>query len=174
MNRTERLQEVLRLDGIAAAARNRAQEHRAALTDDARAELEREGSAPTWRVSDIGTITLPVSKEEPFVFNETAFLAWCKERHPDQIEHIERVRGAFQASLLAGAFIEEGDVVDGQSGEILPGVAVRPGGQPRSLTIRATPEARAVFDAIGARMLDDLLAGSAEPVGHLEVAEVTQ
>lgn len=162
MNRTERLQEVLRLEGLAVAARNRAQEHRAALTEDARAELEREGAAPTWRVSDIGTITLPVSKEQPFVFNEAVFLAWCKERHPDQVEHVERVRGAFQASLLSGAFIEEGDVVDGQSGEIVPGVAVRPGGQPQALTIRATPEARALFEADGARLLDDLLAIPAE------------
>lgn len=172
MNRTERLQEVLRLDGIASAARNRAQEHRAALTDDARAEFEREGAAPTWRVADIGTITLPVSKEEPFVVNSTTFLAWCKERYPDQVEHIEQVRGAFQASLLAGAFVEEGDVVDGQSGEIVPGLAVRPGGLPRSLTIRATPEARAVFDAIGARLLDDLLATPAEPAGELDASEL--
>jgi hypothetical protein len=172
MNRTERLQHVLRLEGIAAAARDRAQQHRAALTDDARAELEREGAAPTWRVTDIGTITLPVSKEQPFVADPARFLDWCKQRHPDQVEHIEQVRGAFQASLLAEAFIEEGDVIDGSTGEVMPGVSVRPGGLPQALTIRATPEARAVFAAVGARLLDDLLTDP-EPVGHLEPSEVS-
>jgi hypothetical protein len=172
MNRTERLQEVLRLEGIATAALNRAQEHRAAFDLAARTELEEEGSAPSWRVSDLGIITLPVSKQTPFVDNAITFLAWVKDRYPEKVEKLERVSAAFQAALLAKAFIEEGGVVDGATGEVIPGVSVRPGGVPKSLSITPTPEARAVFDAIGERLLDDLLADP-EPVGHLEPSEVS-
>lgn len=174
MNRTEHLQEVLRLEGLADAARQRAQDHRDALAADARDELDREGAAPTWRVSDIGTITLPVSQPTPFVHHPAAFLAWCKQRYPDAIEHIEQVRGSFQTALLAGALLEEGEVIDGGTGEVIPGVSVRPGGVPKALTIRATPEAKAVFAAIGARLLDDLLAGPDEPVGHLDAAQLVE
>jgi hypothetical protein len=172
MNRTERLQEVLRLEGIASAAMARSAEHRQALAVAARAELEREGAAPTWRVTDIGAITLPVSKEEPFVAAPDLFLAYCRERYPDAVERIEQVRPSFQEALFRMAILEEGDVVDGGSGEVVPGVAIRPGGVPRSLSIRPTPEAKAVYAAAGAQLLDTLLAPPAEPVGHLEPSEV--
>src|SRR4051812_35331628 len=100
MSRFDRVREVLRLEGLATAAKTRAGEHRQALEDDARAELAREGAAPTWRITDVGTITLPVTAAGLVVDNPAAVLAWCKERHPEQIETVELVRSAYLAALL--------------------------------------------------------------------------
>lgn len=172
MNRTERLQEVLRLEGLAAAASTRARTYRDELAVEARDELAREGSAPTWRVPDLATITLAVSTETPYVADEAALLAWCKDRYPERVETVEQVKGAFRARLLVDAIVAGEGVIDGTTGEVVPGVGVHPGGQPRSLTIRPSHAARAVFAAMGERMLDDLLAPPAEPQGHLDMADL--
>lgn len=172
MNRTERLQEVLRLEGLAAAASARARTYRDELSVEARDELAREGSAPTWRIPDLATITLAVSKETPYILDDHLFLTWCKQRYPDQVETVEQVRGAFRAQLLVDAIVSGDAVVDGGTGEVVPGAAVRPGGQPQSLTIRPSQAARAVYEAMGERTLEDLLAGPSEPQGHLDMADL--
>lgn len=172
MNRTERLQEVLRLEGLAAAANARAKTYREELSLEARDELTREGSAPTWRIPDLATITLAVSKETPYVLDEHLLLQWCKQRYPEHVETIEQVKGAFRQRLLVDAIVSGDSVVDGGSGEVVPGLAVRPGGQPQSLTIRPSQAARVVYAAMGERTLEDLLAPPAEPQGHLETADL--
>lgn len=172
MNRTERLQEVLRLEGLAAAANARAMTHREQLAFEARDELAREGSAPTWRVPDLATITLAVSKETPYVRDEHLLLQWCKQRYPEQVETVEQVRGAFRQRLLVEAIVSDDTVIDAAIGEVVPGVAVRPGGVPQSLTIRASHAARAVYAAMGERTLEDIDAGEAEPQGHLDMADL--
>jgi hypothetical protein len=69
--------------------------------------------------------------------------------------------------------IVAGDVaVDDITGEVVPGVAVRPGGVPQSLTIRASYAARAVYAAMGERALEEMDAGEAEPQGHLDMADL--
>lgn len=172
MNRTERLQEVLRLEGLAAAATARAKTYREELAFEARDELAREGSAPTWRIQDLATITLAVSKETPYILDEHLLLTWCKQRYPEHVEAVEQVKGAFRARLLVDAVISGDSVVDGATGEVVPGAAVRPGGQPQSLTIRPSQAARTVFAAMGERTLEDILAGPDEPQGHLDVADL--
>jgi hypothetical protein len=162
MNRTERLQEVLRLEGLAAAASARARVYRDELSLEARDELAREGSAPTWRVPDLATITLAVSKETPYVADDWLLLQWCKDRYPDQVETVEQVRGTFRSSLLVSGIISGESVVDSLTGEVVPGLAVRPGGVAQSLTIRPSHAAKEVFAAIGERLLDDVLAAPLE------------
>lgn len=161
MNRTERLQEVLRLEGLAAAANARAKAHRDELSLEARAELDREGSAPTWRLPDLATISLAVSKETPFVADDWQLLQWCKDRHPDQVETVEQVRGTFRSSLLVTGIISGESVVDNLTGEVVPGLAVRVGGIAQSLTIRPSHAAKALFAEMGERTLAELLT----PVG---------
>ena len=158
MNRAERLQELLRLEGIAAAARERAAEHRAVINADACAEYEREGAAPTYRHPDLATIILPLSKETPFVEDAALFVKWCQERYPSEVVVAPTVRPVFQAALLKRVQPLGEAVVDPATGEEIPGLGVRPGGVPKALTIRPTPEAEAVFAAIGRRDLEDLLA----------------
>lgn len=157
MNRTERLQEVLKLEGIAAAATTRAQYYREELAFDARDELAREGSAPTWRMPDLATVTLAVSKEVPYVKDEDALLKWCKTQYPDHVETVEKVLSSFRAHLLVRSIVSGDTVVDENTGEIIPGLGVRPGGQPGSLSIRASHAARAVFTALGEKALEDIL-----------------
>lgn len=166
MNRMERLREVLRLEALAAAANARAQVHREELTVEARAEFVREGTAPSWRDPDLATITLGVSHETLYVTNEVALLEWVADRYPDQVVTVEQVRPVFRTQLLDEAVIDSGDAVDITTGEVIRGVAVRPGGVAGSLTIRPTHDARIVFTAIGERMLDDLLAPT--PVEYAE------
>lgn len=173
MNRTERLQEVLRLEGLAAAANARAKTYRDELSLEARDELAREGSAPTWRVQDLATITLAVSKETPYVLDEHLLLQWCKDRYPDQVETVEQVRGSFRARLLVEGIVSGDAVIDGATGEVVPGAAVRPGGVPQSLTIRASHAARTVYAAMGERTLEEVLASDPEPQGHLDMADLT-
>jgi hypothetical protein len=158
VNRSDRLQEVLRLEGIATAARTRAADHRAALNAEACAEFEQHGTAPTWRLADLGTIILPVSKETPAVRDPAALVEWCRDRHPTEVETLAQIRPAFQHALLKRAQPDGDVVVDPVTGEIIPGLCVRPGGIPKALTIRPTPEAEAVYATFGHRLLDEMLA----------------
>jgi hypothetical protein len=170
MNRAERLQELLRLEGLIAAAKERVTDHRVALNAEAAGEYEREGMAPTWRWPDLGTVILPVSKETTVVSDPEALVKWCRERYPTEVETLAQIRPAFQVALLQRCRGDAGGdyVVDMATGELVPGLAVRPGGVPKALTIRPTPEATALFAAVGRQTLDGLF----EPVGHLEAAEV--
>jgi hypothetical protein len=156
------LTEVLRLEGVAAAATARALVYRNELTTEARAELEREGSAPTWRIPDMATISLGVSKEAVYVSNEVALLEWVTDRYPDQVVTVEQVRLVFRNRLLDEAIINGNNAVDKTTGEIIRGVAVRAGGVAGSLSIRPTHEAQIVFEAIGERTLDELLAPNSD------------
>lgn len=165
MNRVERLQELLRLDGLIAAAKDRVSEHRVALSTEAGGEYEREGMAPTWRWPDLCTVILPISKETPVVTDAEALVDWCRERYPSELETFVRIRPAFQDALLRRGQPVGESVMDPATGEAIPGMGVRPGGIPKALTIRATPEATALFAAVGRQMLDDLMATADIPGG---------
>jgi hypothetical protein len=153
-SRAERIQEILRLEGIAAAARLRAEAHRDALTAEARAELA-SGIAPTWRIADVGTITLPVGKAGPLVDNPAALLAWCQERYPTEVENIttRQIRAAFQGALLRRVLVDEDRVVDPDTGEIVPGLTWSPGGQPKALSFRIDSQVKALFAAAGDELI---------------------
>ncbi|MGW4467500.1 hypothetical protein [Micromonospora sp. NPDC004704] len=172
MTRVERVQEILRLEGLADAATKRAKEVRAALDTEARAELEEQGTAPSWRMRDIGTVALPLSKEAPVISDIDALLAWCKERYPTEVEAREQIRAAFQTALLTRVACAGDVVVDPETGEVVPGMAVRAGGMPRTLTITASRDAKAVFAAAGQQMLEELLALAGEVPGHLDPSDV--
>lgn len=160
MNRSDRLQQILRLEALAAAAKTAAADHRAELNAEAAAEFEREGTAPTWRLQDLGTVTLPVSKEAAYVAAPQAFVEWVTARYPSEVETIAQVRPAFQAALFARLHLEGSSAVDTATGEEVPGLAVRPGGIPKSLSIRASAEASAVFAEAGRQDLERLLGGA--------------
>jgi hypothetical protein len=156
MNRTDRIREVLRLEGLAAAARRRADEHREHLAAEARAELEQQGTAPSWRLPDIGTVTLPLSKLTPVVADPAKLVAWAQQRYPTEVETIHQVRAAFQGALLARVLCDEDLVVDPDTGEAIPGLTVRPGGTPGQLTIRASRDVKDVYLALGESVLEAL------------------
>lgn len=157
-SRLDRVREVLRLEGLAAAATARAAAVRAVLGEEARAELAREGTAPSWRMPDIGTVALPLSKEAVVVDGPEALLRWVKERHPEQIRTTEEVWPAFVAHLLASCTVAGDVAVDPKTGEAVPGLAVRKGGEPKALSITAAKDVKATFAAYGAALLDEVLA----------------
>lgn len=168
MNRSERLQELLRLDGLIAAAKERATEHRVALGAEAAGEYEREGMAPTWRWPDLGTVILPISKETPAIADPEALVEWCRLRYPSELETFVRIRPAFQDALLKRAQPVGESAMDPATGEAIPGLSVRPGGIPKALTIRATPEATALFAAVGRQMLDELMPATADETAGVQ------
>lgn len=156
MNRTDRVREVLRLEGLAAAAVARAGAHRAELDREAREELAREGTAPSWRLPDIGTVALPISKEAPVISDVGALLKWVEVRHPSEVETVRQVRVAFQAALLKRVDCDGEVVLDPETGEVIPGMTVRPGGMPKTLTITASRDVKDAFAIGGGRLLDYL------------------
>lgn len=158
MNRAEATRQVLLLEAAAAQLKERAKALRSGLDADARAELAEQGTAPTWRL-DIGTWSLPVSKEAAYVADEDAFLAWVNRFHGSEIELIKRVRPAFVSALLAECMGDEGGAVWMREGALVPGLAMRPGGQPRALTFRPAGDAAAVADQHAEQLVKEVTAG---------------
>lgn len=156
MSRADRVSEVLRLEGLAAAANARAAAYREQLQTEAVNELRREGAAPTWRIGDVGTITLPTSTEGVVVTDAAALLAWCKERYPTEVETVEQVRASFQKALLGRLLRSDGLAVDGETGEVVPGLTVRPAGQPKTIQFRIENDTKSLYVKHGEQLLDQL------------------
>lgn len=161
VSRLDRVREILRLEGLAAAASARAADVRSSLDAEARAEFSREGTAPSWRMTDIGNVVLPLSKEAVVVDGPGALLRWVKERHPEQIRTTEEIWPAFVTHLLASCTVAGDVAVDPKTGEAVPGLTVRKGGEPKTLSITAAKDVKATFAAYGAALLDDILISEA-------------
>lgn len=146
-NRADVVKGVLLWEGVEKAAKKKAAALREQLNADARSEYEEQGTAPTWRLPDIGTVILPLTTETPYIADIEAFTKWTKERHPEQVEHIEQLRTTFVAALLARVELDDGQVIDTTTGEIVPGIGVREGGLPKSLSITPGKTARLLIAA---------------------------
>lgn len=157
MNRLEATQQVLLLEAAAAQLRERAKAVRLELDADARHEFEEQGAAPTWRLADLGTWSLPVSNEAPYVADPAALAEWVKRRYPSEIREV--VNPAFQSALLQRLRPLGDGVYDPATGEAIPGLGVRPGGQPLSLRFKANGDALAVADQVGAKLAGQILDG---------------
>lgn len=171
MNRQEAVEAIVWLDALAAQARTEAAKYRADLLADARAEFEEQGTAPTWRIPDVATVAASVSHASVYVCDETAFTRWVAARYPTEVETIERVRAAWQAGFLVRALGSVGIVNDPETGEVVPGLAIRPGGQFAGVSIRPTAAAKEVFTALADAGLRQL-AASASPNVPVVLAEL--
>lgn len=163
MNRAEMTRMILTWEAVAARAQTMAAELRIQLDTAARAELEEQGTAPTWRMPDLATVTLPVSKPSVVVADQTALTKWAALRLPGEVELA--IRPASLRALLRQVDAD-GDLIylrDG--GEVVPGLEVRPGGQPKALSIRADPAGMAQISAEADDIMAALAAALAEPVG---------
>lgn len=155
MNRAEMTRRVLLLEAAAQQLTERARAIRDDLNADARAEYEEQGSAQTWRF-DIGTWSQGISKEAPTVDNPTTWAAWVKRRHPDAV--VEVVNPPFQKALLASLETLGEVVIEPDTGEIVPGLGVRPGGVPLSLRFKPSGDALAVADQEAGVLVDQVAA----------------
>jgi len=144
MNRAEKSKAILLYDQLAAAAKAKSAHLRGELEADARTEYEQQGMAPTWRMPDVGTVILPIASQQIVVADEDKLIAWVADRDPAMVESIQRVNGTHLVGILSHA-VAEGDVAcDPRTGEVIPGLAVRAGGQPMALSIRPSSDARAI------------------------------
>lgn len=157
MNRADTVKAIVWLEQVAAAAAAEAAKRRDELLADAADEYQQHGSIPTYRLPDLGTVSLSVSQAAVVVSDESAFADWVGERHPNQV--VPKVRPAWQRQFLARLHCDEGIVTD-DDGEVIPGLVVRPGGQPRYVAIRPSNEAIAAFSASAGEGLRQLAASS--------------
>jgi hypothetical protein len=146
VNRSAVTQAVVWLDAIAAKAKAERDRLREQLDADAYAEFREQGTAPTWRIPDVATVSASVSKQSVSVADEVAFAEWVTERYPDAVETVTRVRDSWrQAFLDRHVEVAGEDMADTATGEVVPGVKVRPGGRFLGVSIRASAEAKQVF-----------------------------
>jgi hypothetical protein len=168
VNRQDLITRTLMLEQVAAEARARAAKLREELAADARAELAEQGTAPTWRIPDIGTVTLPVSKETVYVSDEQALLEWVKAQPGDPtdvIETVERLKPWYVHDLLTLVEgIAEDVVIEPDTGESIPGLRMRPGGVPGSLSFRPSRDAQAVARAAAEKLVGDIELALGGPV----------
>ena len=168
MNRTDLIKAIVWLDQLVAQAKAESSKLRLELMADARAEFEEQGTAPTWRIPDLATVAAAVSHSTAYVADEPAFTAWVAKRYPTEIER--RVRPVFTELVLKSANVD-GTLVSYEDGEVVPGLAVRPGGEFAGVSIRATREAKEVFSALASHGLREL-AAHASPVVPVVLAEL--
>lgn len=168
MSRADMVKNILVLEEFAAEAKKLAAAQRLLLDEQARTELAEQGTAATWRLADIATVVLPLSKQKIEVSNGDQLLGWVQHRHPGEVETVTttRVRASFITVLTGGTALKvDGDVVvDPDTGEIVPGLSVRKGGVPGTLRITAEPGVKAVVGAAVAEMLGTAHAAIAGPV----------
>jgi hypothetical protein len=165
VNRADLTRQVLLYDQLAAAAKAKAAEARAALDEQAREELSSQGMAPTWRLPDVGTISLPVSQESVYIADGNAFMDWLERNQPAAIDRIRAVNPQWQAKLEKTFAIAGDAVVDPATGEVVPGYGVRRGGLPMALRIVPSGDARAMARQYAEGLLerfDATLTGEAE------------
>lgn len=170
MNRAEVIRQIFLWDRVAAQAKARAGRFRAMLQAEANAEFEEQGTAPTWRLPEIASVVLPVTHTSAVVRDEKALAKWVSVRRPDEVEM--RVRSSYVEALRKGARIE-GDVVMDKEGTVIPGMAVEPGGVPRSVTLTPEAGAKVVATEAADRVLDAVAASlDLPPVPEPAEAEV--
>jgi hypothetical protein len=115
----------------------------------------------TLRFQDVGTWTLPLSQQAVYVCDEAALLAWVKADSGDLgevVETVERLKPWYVGDLLRLVRVEDGQVFD-DLGTIVPGLAIRPGGVPGTLSFRADPLAKELAGKAAGKLVDELAAG---------------
>jgi hypothetical protein len=163
MTRAEITRQILTWEAVATRAQAVAAELRTQLADAARKELVEQGTAPTWRMPDLAVVTLPVSKPAVVVADQVALTQWAANHRPDEVELA--IRPASLKALLRQVEAD-GDVVYlPGDGEIVPGLEPSPGGQPKSLMIRADPAGAAQIGADADDIMTAIAAALAEPAG---------
>ena len=152
MNRSDLVQRIIFLDQVEKQIKAESQALRSVLMLDAKAEYEEQGAAPTWRMPDLATVATAVTHTSVSVADEAAFRAWVAKRYPEEVYTVSRVREAWQAAFL-GALSEDFDPV---TGEVIPGLRVKEGGEFSGISIRATAAAKELFGMLAANALGEL------------------
>ena len=109
----------------------------------------------------VATIPLSFSRDGFRVENPTAFVDYVEKVQPLAIR--KTVDANWQRTYLAGLTNVDGEAVDPETGEVVPGLGAVPGGVPKSYSVRYANFGRdAMLEAIGRGELGNLLAGGDE------------
>lgn len=159
MNREQKTKAIVMLDALAGEAKRKSAAIRAELEDEARAEYDREGNAPTWRFPNLGRVVLPLTEQRVVVDDSTELLTWVAVNHPEQVqvETREAVRPAFVTWLCQHAQ-PDGEVAH-IDGEVIPGLRATVGGQPKSLAITPDRATKTLLGEVAEQGLLHLAAG---------------
>jgi hypothetical protein len=151
MNRADLIRQILLWERVAEQATARAAAFRQQLQADANAEFDEQGTAPSWRLPDVAQVVLPVSRTAPVVRDHETLAKWVNLTRPAEVEL--RVRPAYVKALRDGARVD-GNVVTDREGTVIPGMEVRPGGNPGSVTLTPEAPAREAAAEAAGRVLD--------------------
>lgn len=127
--------------------------YRAALTAQAEAEY-RQGTAATWRIPGIGTVSTSIVNDAVVVDDEAALLAWVEKHEPDHVETRKQVAAVYLNALLKNARIDEetGALVNA-AGDPVPGLKLVPGGQFKGISFLFADGAKAAYADVAADAL---------------------
>lgn len=153
MNRQQTLQALAWLQQISARAKAEADNLKQQLADEARAEFEEQGTAPTWRFPDVGRVSTAVSRPAVSVSDEEAFTKWVRARYAHECEVVTRVKPAWQADFLERVSASADVACDPDTAEVVPGLTIRRGGTFVGVSVTFEPAAKAVFAAVADKAL---------------------
>ena len=121
----------------------------------------------------VGNITLPEGKPTDQTVDEAALFEWAEENGGIDVEEIpateartvKRLRQSWLADKIKNAIEgDDGELIDVETGEAIPGVKRVPGKAPSSFTITYAKDGREkIAMAYRRGLLNDLAAGSALP-----------
>lgn len=159
MNRSDKIRAIAAYEALAKALRDQ-------LASEARAEIEQDGTVPTWRSPGVA-VAVATSNPTITVTDEAAFTEWVASRWPTEVEeiHTVRVRPAWRSKVLGDA-IRRGDPPCADDGEVIPGCQYNPGGGFRSVSL--TPE-RSTREAL--KLLAAEYAAGVRPLPQLEAGD---
>ncbi|WP_431728641.1 hypothetical protein [Verrucosispora sp. TAA-831] len=136
MSRAALILSVLRYEALAKACKAR-------LARLAESEYRQEGIKPTWK-ADGATVSSSTSNPHVAVTDPAAFLAYVETRFPTEVETVRQPRPAWSQRFLEQV-AERGHPACDAQGEEIPGLEWRAGGEWKGISIRATPEMKALL-----------------------------
>jgi hypothetical protein len=118
--------------------------YRAVLTAQAEAEY-RQGTAPTWRIPGIGTVSTSIAQDAVVVVDEAALLAWVEVHQPDHVETRKQVAAVYLNALLKNARLNEDGALVNAAGDVVPGLKMVPGGQFKGISFLFADDTKAAY-----------------------------
>lgn len=155
-SRADTLKRIMILERFAAEANQIAAAHRRRLNDEAVKELKTTGAAPSWTIPALGKATLGLTKTSTHVEDMDALTRWVEHDYPGEVETVttRKIKPGFLAQLLTECSVHEGVVIHTPTGVIVPGMAVRKGGQPTTITITPDKQVKKDMAVMVRQMLD--------------------
>lgn len=135
MNRKDVIVRIAAHEAAAAALRE-------ALTNEARAELTKNHTAPSWTLEDGSRVVVSTSTGGAVVTDEAAFIDWARRAYPGEL--VERTVVEFRTPAFRKRVIAElAAHARGEGADLPPFLDWTPAGVYRSTSITIAPETKA-------------------------------